>query len=140
MDLEGIFGQDGVLAKKIANYRLRPQQQAMAQSVHDAIVQHQRLVVEAATGTGKTYAYLIPALLSGKKVLIATATKTLQDQLVHQDIPQILATLGIAKPFKILKDVITICVAIICNALLKRNHMPRIFIPWLPQFIKSCHL
>lgn len=102
-DLETIFGQSGILAKKVANYRLRPQQQAMAQSVHDAIVHQQRLVVEAATGTGKTYAYLIPALLSGKKVLIATATKTLQDQLVHQDIPQILATLGIAKTIQNLK-------------------------------------
>ena len=103
LDFESIFGPTGVLAQKTSNYRLRPQQLAMAKSVHDAILNRQKLVVEAATGTGKTYAYLIPALLSAKKVLIATATKTLQDQLVHQDIPQILATLGLAKTIQNLK-------------------------------------
>jgi ATP-dependent DNA helicase DinG len=102
-DLASIFGETGVLAKKIANYRLRPQQLSMAESVDTAIANAQTLVVEAATGTGKTYAYLVPALLSAKKVLIATATKTLQDQLVHQDIPQILATLGIARTIQNLK-------------------------------------
>lgn len=95
--LDDIFGLDGVLAKSLPYFRPRLQQLEMAKAIQKSIDEQAILVAEAATGTGKTFAYLIPALLSGKKVLISTATKTLQDQLVQQDLPKILKTLGIAR-------------------------------------------
>lgn len=95
--LDGIFGLDGVLAKGLPSFNPRVQQLEMAKAIQKVIDEQSTLVAEAATGTGKTFAYLIPALLSGKKVLISTATKTLQDQLVGQDIPRILKALGIAR-------------------------------------------
>jgi ATP-dependent DNA helicase DinG len=97
IDLEDIFSPQGLLAKKLTAFHPRPQQLSMAKAIHQAIENQEHLVAEAATGTGKTFAYLIPALLSGKKILISTATKTLQDQLVHHDIPKILSILGIAR-------------------------------------------
>jgi len=96
-DLSNIFGHGGLLEKKLSYYHPRPEQLDMACAVSDAINSVAVLVAEAATGTGKTFAYLIPALLSGKKILISTATKNLQDQLVQHDIPKILAILGIAR-------------------------------------------
>jgi len=101
--LNKILGEDGLLAKQLAYYHPRPQQLEMAGAIDDAIENQKTLVAEAATGTGKTFAYLIPALLSGKKVLISTATKTLQDQLVQHDIPKILSILGIARTIVNLK-------------------------------------
>lgn len=95
--LDDILGPSGVLAKALPYFRPRSQQLEMAKAIQKVIEEPSMLVAEAATGTGKTYAYLIPALLSGKKVLISTATKTLQDQLVEQDIPKILKALGIAR-------------------------------------------
>src|SRR4051794_15730991 len=65
----------------------RPGQVTMADAVADAITNDRHLVVQAGTGTGKSLAYLVPALLSGKKVVIATATKALQDQLAGKDLP-----------------------------------------------------
>ncbi|HEY3328124.1 MAG TPA: ATP-dependent DNA helicase [Novimethylophilus sp.] len=73
----------------MAGYRLRPQQLEMAQAIHDAIEQRCVLVAEAGTGTGKTFAYLVPALLSGGKVIVSTGTKTLQDQLFNRDLPAV---------------------------------------------------
>ena len=70
-------------------FQRRDSQRLMAESVADAIEQRAHLIVEAGTGTGKTLAYLVPALLSGKRVLISTATKTLQDQLIHKDLPRL---------------------------------------------------
>src|SRR5690606_5899153 len=73
---------------------LRPQQQEMAQAVADAIEQGEALVCEAGTGTGKTFAYLVPALLSGRRVIISTGTKHLQDQLYQRDLPVVRRALG----------------------------------------------
>lgn len=95
--LDGIFGLGGVLAKGLPYFNPRIQQLEMAKAIQKNIDEQATLVAEAATGTGKTFSYLIPALLSGKKVLISTATKTLQDQLVEHDIPKILKVLGIAR-------------------------------------------
>jgi ATP-dependent DNA helicase DinG len=103
IDLDAIFGQEGLLSKRIKNFTVRTQQRSMSSAVHDAIVQKSCLIAEAATGTGKTFAYLVPALLSGQKVLIATATKALQDQLVHHDLPNIIQHLGIARTVQNLK-------------------------------------
>jgi len=86
-DLARIFGTEGPFARKLAAYRLRPQQLAMAEAVARAIEEGGQLVAEAGTGTGKTFAYLVPALLSGGKVIVSTGTKTLQDQLFSRDLP-----------------------------------------------------
>lgn len=101
--LQGIFGQQGLLAKRLKSFRVRSQQLDMANAVYDTIISQEWLIAEAATGTGKTFAYLVPSLLSGKKILITTATKTLQDQLVLDDIPKILMVLGLSLTVQNLK-------------------------------------
>ncbi|WP_287740445.1 ATP-dependent DNA helicase [Diaphorobacter sp.] len=82
-----VFAPDGPLARVRPHLRSRPGQAAMALAVAQAINARESLVVEAGTGIGKTFAYLVPALLSGERVLISTATKTLQDQLLKRDLP-----------------------------------------------------
>ena len=94
LDLEDIFGHDGPLAHALVDFKVRREQLRMAQSVSDALVSRESLVVEAGTGTGKTFAYLVPALLSGARILISTGTRTLQDQLFAKDLPLVSAALG----------------------------------------------
>ncbi len=91
--LEGALAADGPLAAVLPGYAPRPEQLTMARAVADAIEQEKALVVEAGTGTGKTLAYLIPALQSGRRVIISTGTRTLQDQLFHRDLPVACAAL-----------------------------------------------
>ena len=92
-DVEGqtglgwIFGPRGLLAAAIPDFEYRPAQRQMAEAVEHAIDTGVPLLVEAGTGTGKTLAYLVPAILSGKKTVIATGTKTLQEQIIYKDIP-----------------------------------------------------
>ncbi len=88
-DLQTLFSAQGVFARTIPGYRLRPQQVEMAEAILRAIRAQEKLIVEAGTGTGKTLAYLVPALLAGGKVVISTGTKTLQDQLFLRDIPAV---------------------------------------------------
>lgn len=88
-----VFGAGGVLSDAVPEYQPRAGQQAMADAVARSMDSGGVLVVEAGTGVGKTYAYLVPALLSGRKVLLSTATKALQDQLFTRDIPELLVTL-----------------------------------------------
>ena len=92
--LDEILGPRGAAARALGGYEHRPQQQAMAEQVAAALQQGHPLVIEAGTGTGKTLAYLVPAALSGRKVVVSTATKTLQEQLANKDIPALKA-LGI---------------------------------------------
>ncbi len=80
------FGADGILSQALDAYRPREQQAEMAAAVAAAIDTGGRLVVEAGTGTGKSLAYLVPALLAGRKLLISTATRNLQEQLFHQSV------------------------------------------------------
>jgi ATP-dependent DNA helicase DinG len=82
-----LLGRNGPFARAMAGYEDRPGQLAMAQAVERALGEGRVLLCEAGTGTGKTLAYLVPALLSGMKVVISTATKTLQDQIVTKDLP-----------------------------------------------------
>jgi len=90
MDAIGeILGPSGLLARRLEGYRHRPQQEAMARAVAEVLAEGGTLISEAGTGTGKTFAYLVPALLSGRKVLVSTGTKNLQDQLFHRDLPLI---------------------------------------------------
>ncbi|MEZ5580196.1 MAG: ATP-dependent DNA helicase [Candidatus Competibacteraceae bacterium] len=87
MDAAELLGPHGLLARQVPGFAPRLPQQQMAEAVAAALEEGDTLVVEAGTGTGKTYAYLIPALLSGARVIISTGTRHLQDQLYHQDLP-----------------------------------------------------
>jgi len=82
-DLAHAFSPDGPLARAIPGFRARSQQIEMAERIEEALKKYSVLVAEAGTGTGKTFAYLVPALLAGGKVIISTGTKTLQDQLFN---------------------------------------------------------
>src|SRR5215475_12530203 len=93
-DLSDIFGHGGPLELALPGFKVRRQQVRMAQRVAAAIDARETLAVEAGTGTGKTFAYLVPALLSGARVLISTGTRTLQDQLFSKDLPLVCAALG----------------------------------------------
>jgi ATP-dependent DNA helicase DinG len=94
-----ILGPTGVLAQQIEGFMHRPQQVDMAIAVMQAIEQQTHLIAEAGTGTGKTFAYLTPALLSGMKVIISTGTRNLQDQLFLRDLPRLQTTM--ASPAKV---------------------------------------
>ncbi len=98
-----IFAADGPLAAAIPGFRARPQQIEMAQQIAAAIKGNRVLVAEAGTGTGKTFAYLVPALLAGGKVIISTGTKTLQDQLFNRDLPTVRAALKVPVSIALLK-------------------------------------
>lgn len=87
--LTSFFKPNGALAKIIKGYQPRAAQLEMAEAIASAIDKQQHLIAEAGTGTGKTFAYLVPAILSGKKVIISTGTKNLQDQLFNKDLPLI---------------------------------------------------
>lgn len=97
------FAPEGVLARTVEEFHPRPGQTDMALAVVDAIAERGVLVAEAGTGVGKTYAYLVPALLSGERVLLSTATKTLQDQLYARDLPRLIAVLGLPLRTALLK-------------------------------------
>ena len=88
-DIDRLFSEHGPLAAAIGDFRARPFQLEMAQAVGETIAENTALIAEAGTGTGKTFAYLVPALMSGGKVIISTGTKTLQDQLFDRDIPTV---------------------------------------------------
>ncbi len=85
--IDEFLGPGGALAQGLEGYEHRPQQIEMASAVATALDERMPLIVEAATGTGKTLAYLVPAVASGKRVVVSTGTKALQDQLFHKDIP-----------------------------------------------------
>jgi ATP-dependent DNA helicase DinG len=94
LDLQDIFGHGGPLERALPGFRVRHEQRRMAERIAAALAERETFVVEAGTGTGKTFAYLVPALLSGARVLISTGTRTLQDQLYSKDLPLVGAALG----------------------------------------------
>ncbi|HKF24914.1 MAG TPA: ATP-dependent DNA helicase [Candidatus Acidoferrum sp.] len=88
LGMADVFGPGGLLERSMmGGYEHRPAQLEMAEAVHEAFREHHHAIVEAGTGTGKTLAYLLPAIASGRRVVISTATKSLQEQLYHKDIP-----------------------------------------------------
>ena len=97
-----MLGPGGALSRILPGYEPRPPQLAMAASVEEALLRGRALVVEAGTGTGKTLAYLLPAARSGLKVVVSTATKTLQEQLADKDVP-LLRALGVDAKVAFLK-------------------------------------
>ena len=94
---------DGVLAGEVPDFAARPQQLEMAVAVERTLARGEVLIVEAGTGTGKTFAYLVPALLSGRKVIISTGTRHLQDQLFHRDLPTVRSALAVPVNAALLK-------------------------------------
>ena len=102
-DLDFIFSEKGPLARAVGEFRMRAQQVEMAKAVLKTIESGEMLVAEAGTGTGKTFAYLVPALLAGGKVILSTGTKTLQDQLFNRDVPTVRAALQVSVNVALLK-------------------------------------
>ena len=99
LEIEDIFGEGGPLQRALPGFNVRRQQVHMAERVAAALARREILTVEAGTGTGKTFAYLVPALLSGARVLVSTGTRTLQDQLYAKDLPLVGAAIG--RPAKV---------------------------------------
>jgi ATP-dependent DNA helicase DinG len=102
-DYDDVFNLEGPLARALPGYAHRPEQAAMAKAVGLALARLEPLIVEAGTGTGKTFAYLVPALLSGRSVIISTGTRTLQDQLFRRDVPLLAKALGLPVKIALLK-------------------------------------
>ncbi|MGW8271502.1 MAG: ATP-dependent DNA helicase, partial [Burkholderiales bacterium] len=101
--LTPLFAADGALAATVQGFGLRPQQLELAEAILRAIEDNGTLVVEAGTGIGKTFAYLVPAFLSGGKVIVSTGTKTLQDQLYERDVPAVRKALATGATAALLK-------------------------------------
>lgn len=102
-DLDQYFGTTGPLGPEVGGYRPRQSQTEMAKAIAQAIAGQTTLVAEAGTGTGKTFAYLVPALLWGGKVIVSTGTKNLQDQLYLRDIPTVRKALNVPVSVALLK-------------------------------------
>ncbi len=98
-----LLGEGGPFATRLTGFAPRAQQQEMAVAVEEAIARSSTTVVEAGTGTGKTLAYLVPALLCGKKVIVSTGTRTLQDQLFQKDLPLVREALNVPVQLALLK-------------------------------------
>ncbi|MGI9258067.1 MAG: ATP-dependent DNA helicase, partial [Gammaproteobacteria bacterium] len=94
-----IFRPDGLLARHLPGFTYRHAQEEMGRLVRESLVESRHLAVEAGTGIGKTFAYLVPVLLSGRRAVISTGTKTLQDQLFDRDLPMLGAAIG--RPVKV---------------------------------------
>lgn len=92
--IEDFFGRGGILEQKLEDYEHRLSQIRMARAVHQALEEQNHVIIEAGTGTGKTLAYLLPALIHGKRILVSTGTKTLQDQIFYKDIPLLESVVG----------------------------------------------
>ncbi|MGM0541271.1 MAG: ATP-dependent DNA helicase, partial [Pseudomonadota bacterium] len=103
LTVDNVMGGSGALSELVDGYQPRQQQIEMAYEIQRLIEQEGTLLAEAGTGTGKTFAYLVPALLSGKMVIVSTATKTLQEQLVQKDLPILFKACGIKGKARILK-------------------------------------
>lgn len=98
-----LLGDEGLFAQQFDSFKSRPQQIKMAEQIAHAIDQQAALIVEAGTGTGKTFAYMLPALVSQRKIIVSTGTKTLQDQLFTKDIPMLVDLLKIKPKVRLLK-------------------------------------
>jgi len=103
LTVEDVMGKDSALSKVVEGYQPRQAQIDMANEVMALIEDESTLLAEAGTGTGKTFAYLVPALLSGKKIIVSTATKTLQEQLIQKDLPMLLKVCGVKGKARLLK-------------------------------------
>ena len=103
LNTRDILGPEGLFTNKLEHFAAREQQIEMAGAVESALENESVAIIEAGTGTGKTFAYLVPALLSGKKVIVSTGTKNLQDQLFHRDLPVVRELLALPVRVALLK-------------------------------------
>ncbi len=103
LSIAEVLGPDGLLAQQLPGFSYRPQQAEMAEAILQALESGTPLIAEAGTGTGKTFAYLVPALLSGCKVIISTGTRNLQDQLYLRDLPRVREVLAGSAKIALLK-------------------------------------
>lgn len=101
--IENVFASGGVIARGLPGFEARPGQVRMSQLIERGFLEGAHTIVEAGTGVGKSLAYLVPALRSGKKVVVSTATIALQEQLVRKDIPLVIEALGIPARVELLK-------------------------------------
>ncbi|NOQ68564.1 MAG: ATP-dependent DNA helicase [Gammaproteobacteria bacterium] len=97
------LGQQGPFYQQISGYQVRENQLALCDAIDETIESGSVLAAEAGTGIGKTFAYLVPALLSGKKIIISTGTRHLQDQLFHTDLPRVVKALSVQSTSALLK-------------------------------------
>jgi len=98
-----ILGESGPFAARVDGYQVRDGQLQVTEAVERLLASDGALLCEAGTGIGKTFAYLVPALLSGRKVIISTATKTLQEQIAYRDLPMVQKALGTDVPVAVMK-------------------------------------
>ena len=103
LTVDTVMGEESTLASFVDGYQPRQAQLDMAHEVMALIEEEGTLLAEAGTGTGKTFAYLVPALLSGKKIIVSTATKTLQEQLIQKDLPMLLKACKVKGKARLLK-------------------------------------
>ncbi|MBD5635873.1 MAG: ATP-dependent helicase, partial [Candidatus Eremiobacteraeota bacterium] len=101
--IESVFAANGPLAAKLSGFEARPGQVAMSQLIERGFLENAHTIVEAGTGVGKSLAYLVPALRSGKKIVVSTATIALQEQLVRKDIPLVVKALDVPVRVQLLK-------------------------------------
>ncbi len=125
LTIQTLFKPDGPLASHIDGFKARAPQLEMAEAVAHAIKSGGRLLVEAGTGTGKTYAYLVPALESGKRVVISTGSKNLQEQLFYRDLPTITGALSYTPPVALLKGRSNYLCIERMNRLLSESHLQK---------------
>ena len=103
MNSYDLLGKDGPFQQQIEDFKPRAVQQQLAKTIDAAFLKKTSLIAEAGTGIGKTYAYLVPAIISKKSVIISTGTRNLQDQLFHKDLPKVCKTLGKTPRLALLK-------------------------------------
>jgi ATP-dependent DNA helicase DinG len=103
LDVEAVLGEDGIIGEHITNFESRASQLSMAELISEAIALGESRVIEASTGIGKSFAYLVPAFLSDARVVISTGTRNLQDQLFQKDIPLIRKAIVSSKKVALLK-------------------------------------
>jgi len=131
-EIEDVLGPEGMLARQVEGFAYRPQQAEMAEATMRAIDQGSNLIAEAGTGTGKTFAYLVPALLSRKKVLISTGTRNLQDQLFLRDLPRVAEAMASPAKVTLLKGRANyLCLHRMENALLDARGHNKEMLGWL---------
>ena len=131
-EIEDVLGPQGLLARQVEGFAYRPQQAEMAEAAMQAIEHGSNLIAEAGTGTGKTFAYLVPALLSQKKVLISTGTRNLQDQLFLRDLPRVAEAMASPVKVALLKGRANyLCIHRMENALLDARGHNKEMLGWL---------
>ena len=125
-DIQDVLGPEGLMSEALEGFNYRSQQAEMAEAVAETLEQGDVLIAEAGTGTGKTFAYLVPVLLAGSKVIVSTGTKNLQDQLFLRDLPRVRDALASPLKIALLKGRANyLCVHRMDNALVDARGHPR---------------